>query len=437
MTRSLSLLLLLGLAPTAVAQPTKAEAPPPADAGATAYRKVLGSTVWIHSDRGSGRLATGSGSLVDKGRRLVLTNYHVVGDVKHATVFFPDYGPDKKAIPERKHYTDRAARLGIPGEVVEVDKEADLALIRIDRVPDGVAELPLAASSPEPGAAVHSIGNPGKSGALWVYTPGKVRQVYSKKWKAKLDERTVHTFEAKVIETDSPTNPGDSGGPLVNDKGELVGVTQGGALDAQSLSIFVDLSEVKRLLNRRSVQALRSTETHTSAAQAKDEPKKDKEPAKPHRDAPLKSKDDGKFFTEEAWKKVQPAAERLLKEKNIDLLVETFAVTPKGEVEKLRAMSAADREKFFKEFAQERAKELKLSGVYIFACKNPGFLWVGVGGAAATEFPSGFGSVLSRELLAAFKEKKFDAGLTDALQAILEAQGLEKPKEKPKDKEKK
>ena len=110
--------------------------------------------------------------------------------------------------------------------------------------------MPLAAESPDPGQTVHSLGNPGRSGALWVYTPGKVRQVYSKTWKAKLDDRT-HTFEARVIETDSPTNPGDSGGPLVNDKGELVGVTEGGATDAQLLSLFVDLSEVKKLLRRR------------------------------------------------------------------------------------------------------------------------------------------------------------------------------------------
>src|SRR5262249_27455069 len=156
-----------------------------------------------------------------------------------------------------------------------------------------------------------SIGNPGKSGALWVYTPGKVRQVYHKKWQAKLDEKTTLTFQAKVIETDSPTNPGDSGGPLVNDKGELVGVTQGAAIDAQSLSIFVDLSEVKRLLNRRSVQALRSSDTVSTSTQAK-------EPAKPHREMALKSKDDAKFFSEDAWKKVQPSADKLLKEKNID-----------------------------------------------------------------------------------------------------------------------
>jgi len=427
-------LVLVGLLLASARSPSQSPAPVPVDVGTSAYKSVLRSTVWVHSDRGGGRLATGSGSLVDRGRRLVLTNYHVVGEVKKATVFFPDYGPGNKAIPERRHYLDRSGKLGISGEVVEVDKQGDLALIRIDRVPDGVPALPLAAASPEPGQTVHSIGNPGKSGALWVYTPGKVRQVYSKKWKAKLDERTIHTFQATVIETDSPTNPGDSGGPLVNDKGELVGVTQGGALDAQSLSIFVDLSEVKKLINRRSVQALRSTEA--TATQAKDPPKKD--PDKPRRDAALKSKDGARLFSEDAWKKVQPAADKLLKEKDFDILVETFTKSPKGDVDKLKAMKAADREKFFKEYAEERCKELKLNGVYIFVCKSPGFLRVELSGSALTTLPSGFGSIVSRKMLTTFRDNKFDEGLKEAVNTILETQGLgEKDKGKEKDKEEK
>src|SRR5436190_364674 len=117
------MLSLLAMAAGALAQPKAQPAPAPGEVGATVYRQVLPSTVWVHSDRGRGKLATGSGSLVDRGRRLVLTNYHVVGDVKAATVFFPDFGKDKKAIPERQHYLDRAAKLGIPGEVVEIDKE--------------------------------------------------------------------------------------------------------------------------------------------------------------------------------------------------------------------------------------------------------------------------------------------------------------------------
>jgi hypothetical protein len=398
----------------AVAQPDppKPDAPT-TDTGISVYRQVLKSVVWIHSDRGGGKLATGSGSLIDKGRRLVLTNYHVVGNVGKATVFFPAFD-GKKVVPERKFYLDRSARLGIPGEVVEVDKGADLALIRIDRVPEGAAELPIAADSPDPGQTIHSIGNPGRSGALWVYTPGKVRQVYSKSWKAKLDERTVHTFTARVIETDSPTNPGDSGGPLVNDKGQLEGVTQGGALDAQSLSLFVDVSEVRKLLARRSVVALRASDGPSKP--------KDAEPAKAARDKPLASKDGGKFFGEEAWKKLGTAADRLLKEKKTDLLVETFETPPKGDADKVKAMNPGDREKFFREIALERVKAEKLSGVYVLVCKSPASLYVET--TADAGLPADTGKKVRDALLAAFKEKKFDDGLAKAVQTVLDAKGL-------------
>jgi anion-transporting ArsA/GET3 family ATPase len=418
MTRYLLTFLLALVIPVLrVEQAESAVAEQPAvEAGVNVYRHVLRSTVWVHSDRGEGKLATGSGSLVDKGRRLVLTNYHVVGDVKKATVFFPVFDSDKKVIPERKYYLDRLSKLGIPGEVVELDKEGDLALIRLDRVPESVPELPLAASSPEPGQTVHSIGNPGKSGALWVYTPGKVRQVYHKKWQAKLDDRTTLTFQAQIIETDSPTNPGDSGGPLVNDKGELVGVTQGGAINAQALSTFIDLSEVKKLLNRRAVQALRSTETVSTITQDK------------RRETALKSKDDAKYFSEETIKKVQATADKLLKEKYIDLLVETFPTPPDSTPEKVKQMTADEREKFFKTYCEKRAKDEKISGVYILICKNPGFAQIQLQGPAAGMFPKDFGPKLTQSIINSFKDKKFDEGLSDGLQMILEAQGLAEKK---------
>lgn len=411
---SLAGMLALSLAAAAPAQPEPKTQPPApaADSGISVYRQVLKSVVWVHSDRGGGKRATGSGSLIDKGRRLVLTNYHVVGEVKRATVFFPAF-EGKKVVPERRYYLDRSGRLGIPGEVVEVDKAADLALIRIDRAPEGAAAIPLAAESPDPGQTVHSVGNPGRSGALWVYTPGKVRQVYGKSWKAKLDDKTVHTFRARVVETDSPTNPGDSGGPLVNDKGELVGVTEGGATDAQLLSLFVDISEVKKLLARRSVVALRATGA---------EPPKEKEPKKPGHDKPLESKDGAKLFGAEAWKRVQPAADRMFKEKGIDLQIETFDAPPKGTAEKVKAMSADQKEKFFHEVVTERVKEEKLNGVYILICKNPTYLYVGTTGDAA--FPSSAGSTIRQTLLSSFREKKFDAGLEKSLQIALDATGL-------------
>jgi Trypsin-like peptidase domain/TPM domain len=406
-------ILFAALATAALAQTPPPPLPPPpsGDSGTTVYQKVLRSTVWVHSERTRGT-ATGTGSLIDKGRRLVLTNYHVVGEVKRATVYFPAF-ENNKAVSEKSYYTSRSGRLGIPGDVVELDKGADLALIRVDRLPEGANEIALGAS-PDPGQTVHSVGNPGRSGALWVYTPGKVRQVYDKKWQAKLDERTVLTFHAKIIETDSPTNPGDSGGPLANDKAELIGVTQGGALDAQSLSTFVDISEVKRLMNRRTVQALRSVV-------ASDPPKKD-EKKEPAREKALESKDPAKFFGEDAVKKANANAEKLFKEKKTDLLIETVAVPPKLDVEKVRAMTPADREKFFREIAQERAKAEKVNGVYILVCKNPGFVTVERNGN--TDLPDELGSKLKNVLISSFKEKKFDDGLAKAVEMVMEAKGL-------------
>jgi hypothetical protein len=396
--------------PAAVpAQPPATQPPPPADTGVGVYKKTLKSTVWVHSDRGGGKLATGTGSLVDRGRRLILTNYHVVGDVRRATVFFPVFDSGGRANPSKGYYRSNAGRLGIPGDVIELDKQADLALIRLDRVPDAAPELPLSRSSPDPGQTVHSIGNPGKSDALWVYTPGKVRQVYAKRWKVKLDNQVV-TFDARVVETDSPTNPGDSGGPLVDDKGELVGVTEGGAVDAQLLSTFIDVSEVRKLLNRRSVVSLRN------------DAQPPKEAPKPGRDTPLTSKDEAKMFGAEALKKAQAANERLFAQKKLDFVIETYDKPPKGDADKVKAMSVPEKDVFFRDLALERVKFLKLNGVYVLVTKNPTYLYVDTTeGAGLTKEQA---AKIRTVLIENFRTKKFDDGLTQAVQVVIDAKGV-------------
>jgi hypothetical protein len=172
----------------------------------------------------------------------------------------------------------------------------------------------------------------------------------------------------------------------------------------------------------------------TASAQPK--PKDGKEPPKPHRDAPLKSKDEAKFFSEAAFKRVRPAAEKLLKEKGIDLLVEAYTVAPKMDAAKLKAMTPEEREKVFMEFARERTKAEKINGVYIVVNKNPGYVRVELAGPAASTFPAGFGSLLAKTLIYEFKDKKFDGGLEEAVEMILQEQGLA-PKKKDEKKEEK
>jgi S1-C subfamily serine protease len=238
----MGLALALGLhgAGAAVAQA-------PAEGAEKVYQRVLKSTAWVISPVGENRVSTGTGSLVDHQRRIVLTNYHVVRENDQVTVIFPVFNKGK-VVPERDFYLQLyQQRRGIKGKVIAKDKKRDLALIQLEAVPEGVHALRLASSSVSPGQDVHSVGNPGRSGALWVYTAGKVRQVYHKEWRSKMGEDELHC-DAQVVETQSPTNPGDSGGPLVNNRCELVAVTQGISTDASLLSQFIDVSEVKAFL---------------------------------------------------------------------------------------------------------------------------------------------------------------------------------------------
>src|SRR5207302_4687426 len=177
-------------------------------------------------------IATGSGALVNKKHRLVLTNVHVVDSAKSVTIYFPEY--EKGDLVARRDAYKK--RVGIPGKVVMQENRADLALVQLERLPEGVQAIAFARKGTRQAQHVHSVGNPAVSSALWIYSPGRVRQIYKDKWEAgsALGDKTK-TYEAVKIETDSPINPGDSGGPLVNDRGALVGVAHGARVGARNI----------------------------------------------------------------------------------------------------------------------------------------------------------------------------------------------------------
>jgi len=224
-----------------------------ADVGADVYKRLLKSAAFIinveERGRGLAMVSTGSGALIDKANRLVLTNYHVVEEKPHVIVFFPTYR-NSQLIAEKEVFYTQLKKKDAPapvGKVVARSRRVDLALVQLDALPSGIQALKLADASAVPGQRVHSIGNPGSSNALWLYTSGAVRQVSRQRWKAG-EPGNILDLEAKVVETQSPTNPGDSGGPLVNDRSELIGVTEGNSRVANLMSIFIHVDEVRELL---------------------------------------------------------------------------------------------------------------------------------------------------------------------------------------------
>ena len=258
----------------------------PVTAQENVYKKGLKSTVWIvqvvgrEGNRVS--LRTGSGSLIDAKQKLILTNYHVVEDIPDVTVCFPQFDKQGKLIPEKDKYRELLSQIGLKGRVIAKDSTRDLAIVQLPKetpLPRDTPALRLANESPDPGVRVHSIGSPGISEALFNYTDGAVKSVAHKEWKAmhRPNDPNPLQLSARVITTSSGTNKGDSGGPLMNDKAELIGVTQGGSFgggDANPVSYFIDVSEVRYVLKNAKLKL-----TTPSATMAADSPAKVERPA--------------------------------------------------------------------------------------------------------------------------------------------------------------
>src|SRR5205085_1266832 len=130
---------------------------------------------WVLS-KVSGQTSSGTGVLIDAEKKLVVTTYHVVGEARNTIVFFADV-KDGKPIVDRNHYVENLLKIGLRGRVLAVDRKRDLALLQLDRLPESARPIQLATTSAAPGDAVESIGNPGSTDALWVYTSGTVRSV--------------------------------------------------------------------------------------------------------------------------------------------------------------------------------------------------------------------------------------------------------------------
>ena len=242
------LALLLPTAPLLGTSPLPARQ---AAVGEDVYPKLMKAVVWLLIPRGENTFATGTGVLVDSDRRLVVTNYHLVGEAREATVVFPQYTSGGRLIAERAFYANQVMKKeALVGKVLARKPQHDLALVQLPRLPRSAQALILSNQRVRPGQRVHAVGNPGaSSGGMWLYTEGKVRQTFFGELRTVTrGQGELLVVRANLVETTNPTNEGDSGGPLANDQGELVGVTQGGARDARLLSYFIDVIEVKGLL---------------------------------------------------------------------------------------------------------------------------------------------------------------------------------------------
>jgi serine protease Do len=195
------------------------------------YDRVKASVVNIHSERTVAAPADdpfrqpvqpqrvngmGTGIVLDP-RGYILTNFHVVDDVQALRIRLHDGTP-------------------LPARVLGVDKEADLALIKIDPL----RPLPVisfgTSSDLMVGESVIAIGN--AYGYEHSVTDGRVS------FKGRDVSLNKDTGYKGLIQTSAPINPGNSGGPLLNVLGEVVGVNVAIRAGAQNIGFALPVDFV-------------------------------------------------------------------------------------------------------------------------------------------------------------------------------------------------
>jgi len=171
------------------------------DAVAKAVENVSPSVVTIvgNYDDGSSTVkynnptVHGSG-VVYKSNGYIITNAHVVEDIKNLTVILND-------------------GTLMPGSVLYSDEKSDLAIVKINKI--GLSPVTMAhKDSVISGKTALAIGTPISLSMRNTVTQGIVCG----------SDVSLPDSYYKLIQTDAAVNPGNSGGPLINSRGELIGI---------------------------------------------------------------------------------------------------------------------------------------------------------------------------------------------------------------------
>jgi serine protease Do len=223
MFRRISPLLLLSVAIAFGQEPTRTPDVLQALSGSTEAlsKKVSRSVVQIFStgysfnteEAGSTNTSlvtrqrsTGSGVILSP-EGFIITNAHVVQGARKVQVRLsyatPSRQSEKKAPPHRDL---------MEAKVIGIDREADLALIKVDQT--GLESVALGNSDGlKQGQIVLAVGNP-----LGLENSVSMGVISSAGRQIKTDDPMSY------IQTDASINPGNSGGPLIDTEGRVVGI---------------------------------------------------------------------------------------------------------------------------------------------------------------------------------------------------------------------
>ena len=182
-------------APSAIPTATAVIVPSGADNVADVVKELLPSVVTVVNRAQNGQAqSSGSGFVIDASQGYVVTNSHVIENVRSSGV-----GASFDVI-----FSDNRT---VSAQLVGHDTLTDIAVLRVPA--QGLVAAPLADSDAAPvGATVIAIGSP-----LGEYQNTVTSGVISAK--GRRVQESADIFLEDLVQTDAAINPGNSGGPLI------------------------------------------------------------------------------------------------------------------------------------------------------------------------------------------------------------------------------
>jgi putative serine protease PepD len=172
---------------------------------------------------------TGTGTIVDVERGIIITNLHVIENALESG------GSIEIMLANGQNAKAR---------LVGFDPDSDIAALQVSNLPKNTLGIPYGDSSTlEVGQRVLAIGNP--FGLYRSLTAGIISSL----------DRSMKTPRGAVlrdlIQTDAAINPGNSGGPLLDADGRLIGIntailSQSG--DSAGVGFAVPINSIKRII---------------------------------------------------------------------------------------------------------------------------------------------------------------------------------------------
>lgn len=163
----------------------------------------------------------GSG-VIYKSNGHILTNAHVVSEIKNLTVVLSD-------------------GTSLPGTVLYSDETADLAVVKVNKI--GMRAIKMANfENVSSGQTAIAIGTPISMSLRNSVTKGIVSS----------PSVSLAGSYYRLIQTDTTINPGNSGGALINSKGELIGITSSkfAGVGIENIGFAIPVDTVKYALGQ-------------------------------------------------------------------------------------------------------------------------------------------------------------------------------------------